>query len=144
MKKYLSLYCKTLLLFVVILLYASFSMKAQHKVNKHDKIENLKIAFLSKKLNLSEETAQDFWPIYNQYDHAKQRLFRKYKHQYREQKLSMQDVEHRMEREKEFLLLRKKYINRFAKVLSPVQLMDLKRSERQFKKLLLKRVQRRR
>jgi Spy/CpxP family protein refolding chaperone len=120
------------------------SANAQHTGNKHDKIENLKIAFLSKKLNLSNKTAQEFWPVYNQYDNAKQRLFRKYRSQYKGQQLSMQDVEHRMEREKEFLELRKKYINRFAKILTPVQLTDLKRSERQFKKLLLKRVQRRR
>jgi len=121
----------------------SLSSLAQPNGNKHDKIENLKIAFLSKKLNLSPKTAQEFWPIYNQYDNAKQRLFRKYKQQFRKQNLSMQDVEYRMEHEKEFLELRKKYINRFDRVLTPVQLTDLKRSERQFKKLLLKRVQRR-
>mgnify|MGYP000117477614 CR=1 FL=1 len=142
MKKYLNLSYRKIVsvLFVSIL---SISAIAQPTGNRHNKIENLKIAFITKKLNLSEKTAHEFWPIYNQYDHAKQRLFRKYKKQYSSQNLSMQDVEHRMEREKEFLELRKKYINRFAKVLSPVQLTDLKRSERQFKKLLLKRMQRR-
>ncbi len=142
MKKYSNMYFKKIVSVVLITLF-SFSAFAQGTGSKHDKIENLKIAFLTKKLNLSNKTAQDFWPIYNEFDHSKQRLFRKYKQQYREQNLSMQDVEHRMEREKEFLQLRKKYINRFAKVLTPVQLTDLKRSERQFKKLLLKRVQRR-
>jgi Spy/CpxP family protein refolding chaperone len=132
-----------MILGVLLVSILSITATAQHTGNRHDKIENLKIAFITKKLNLTEKTAQDFWPIYNQYDHAKQRLFRKYKKQYRSQNLSMQDVEHRMEREKEFLELRKKYINRFDKVLSPVQLTDLKRAERQFKKLLLKRMQRR-
>ena len=31
------------------------------------RIESLKIAFLTKKLNLSPEEAQRFWPIYNNY-----------------------------------------------------------------------------
>ena len=132
------MYFKTL---IVVLLTVSISLSSfgQGTGNRHDKIQNLKIAFISKKLNLSSQSAKSFWPVYNQYDNAKQRLFRKYRKKYGAQKLSMQDIEHRMEREKEFLDLRKKYINRFAKILTPVQIADLKRSERQFKKLLLKR-----
>ncbi len=136
MKKYLNLYCKSLLV-VLFSTFISLSSIGQGTGSKHDKIQNLKIAFISKKLNLSSKSSKEFWPIYNEYDNAKQRLFRKYRRKY--QKLSMQDIEHRMEREKEFLDLRKKYINRFAKILTPVQIADLKRSERQFKKLLLKR-----
>lgn len=32
-----------------------------------DKIEALRIAFISERLNLSPEVAQKFWPVYNQY-----------------------------------------------------------------------------
>lgn len=138
MKKFLNMYFKTLLVLIVCSLI-TLGAYAQPGGNRHDKIQNLKIAFISKKLNLSSKSAKEFWPVYNQYDNAKQRLFRKYRSKYRDQKLSMQDIEHRMEREKEFLDLRKKYINRFAKILTPVQIADLKRSERQFKRLLLKR-----
>jgi len=125
--------------FVLLLAMTSMNSDAQTHTNRRDKIESLKIAFIAKKINLSPSKSQDFWPIYNEYDNAKQSLFRKYRRKYKSENLSMQDVEHRMEREKEFLDLRKKYINRFSKVLTPVQIADLKRSERQFKKLLLKR-----
>lgn len=32
-----------------------------------DKIESLRIAFISERLNLTPEEAQKFWPVYNQY-----------------------------------------------------------------------------
>jgi hypothetical protein len=35
--------------------------------NDGSRIEALKIAYLTKKLNLSTEEAQKFWPIYNKY-----------------------------------------------------------------------------
>ncbi len=34
---------------------------------KGDKIESLRIAFISQRLNLTPEEAQKFWPVYNQY-----------------------------------------------------------------------------
>lgn len=145
MKRYLNMYYRSLTYIIVLttlFCLIGLQSQAQGPTNRRDKIESLKIAFISKKLNLSPSKSKDFWPIYNEYDNAKQRLFRKYRRKYSSQKLSMEDVEHRMEREKEFLDLRKKYILRFSKVLNPVQIADLKRSERQFKKLLLKRTRR--
>lgn len=138
MKKFLYTYYKVSFaaLFLLLLLSVGTPLQAQHRGSK---IEKLKIAFISEKLNLSPKTAKEFWPIYNEYDHAKQMLFRKYKKKASGSNVSMQDIEYRMEREKEFLDLRKKYINRFDKILTPVQLADLKRAERQFKKLILNR-----
>lgn len=34
---------------------------------KSDKIDALRIAFISQRLNLTPEEAQKFWPVYNQY-----------------------------------------------------------------------------
>lgn len=33
---------------------------------KHEKVEELKIAFITTELNLSSEEAQKFWPVYNE------------------------------------------------------------------------------
>ncbi len=142
MKKYLFMPFNSInvirALFICCFMLSALSGYAQR--DRHEKIEKLKFEFISKQLNLSPKTAEDFWPVYNEYDNAKQMLFRKYRNKYREENLSMDDVEFRMEREKEFMELREKYINRFAKILSPVQLTDLKRAETQFKKVLLNRV----
>ena len=140
MKKFLNTFYKQILsvFLLMIMLGNSVDVNAQ-RGDRRGKLEKLKIAFITEKLNLSPETAKEFWPVYNEYDNAKQILFRKYKRKAAGQNLSMQDIEHRMEREKEFLDLRKKYITRLGKILTPVQIADLKRSERQFKKLVLRR-----
>ena len=42
---------------------AGFTIQAQNG----NRLEALKIAYITNKLNLSPEEAQKFWPIYNQY-----------------------------------------------------------------------------
>ena len=61
MKKYI------LILFVMI---GSFSgLKAQDgDETRAEKIQALKIAFITQKLQLTADEAQKFWPVYNQYD----------------------------------------------------------------------------
>lgn len=39
----------------------------QTKPSKSDRIEALRIAFISERLNLTPAEAQNFWPVYNQY-----------------------------------------------------------------------------
>ena len=36
------------------------------KQDRHEKIEQLKITFITRELNLSSDEAQKFWPIYNE------------------------------------------------------------------------------
>ena len=61
MKKYI------LILFVIL---GSFSgIKAQDvNESKAERIQALKIAFITQKLQLTADEAQKFWPVYNQYD----------------------------------------------------------------------------
>ncbi len=54
---------------IITLLVISFSLSAF--AQKHDRtkrIKALKVAHISEKLNLTENEAQKFWPIYNAYD----------------------------------------------------------------------------
>ena len=50
-----------------IVFIISFSILSFSQGNR-DKIKTLKIAFITEKLDLSEQEAQKFWPIYNKYD----------------------------------------------------------------------------
>ena len=59
-------------LLIVCLIMSSFTFHAQEKTKKNERkqrterIETAKIAFISKKLELSTEEAEAFWPIYNE------------------------------------------------------------------------------
>jgi Skp family chaperone for outer membrane proteins len=55
---------KKLLLILVLLL--SLNIAAQHK--NRERIKALKVSFITERLDLSSKEAQEFWPVYNDYE----------------------------------------------------------------------------
>ena len=101
------------------------------------RIEALKIAYLTKKLNLSTEEAQKFWPIYNKYaDEVKKTRIE-----------ARQNKETEIKIEEKILNIRKKYNDEFVKALSTEKTNTLFRAEKEFgayiqKELMERRMQR--
>lgn len=62
---------KKIILFSILLTSSFFY--AQREVDR-EKIQTLKIAFITEKLSLSSKEAQNFWPIYNSYQDEKEAL----------------------------------------------------------------------
>lgn len=58
---------KTYISTLFILLF-TISVFAQHKDNDRERIQALKVSFITEKLDLTAKEAQAFWPIYNTYD----------------------------------------------------------------------------
>ncbi|MES2777639.1 MAG: hypothetical protein V4722_25905 [Bacteroidota bacterium] len=58
---------KKLIVALLIGIAPLLSLHAQPEERNEDAIESLKIAFLTKQLELTPEEAQKFWPVYNQY-----------------------------------------------------------------------------
>ena len=114
---------KLLLIFALFFYGASLTM-AQEDNPRADqgRLQAYKIAFLTKKLNLSPEEAQKFWPIYNNY----------------ESEIRSARVENRQKRgneietEERILNIRKRYNGEFGKALSTEKVNTLFRSEREF------------
>ncbi|PWT70277.1 MAG: hypothetical protein C5B59_20955 [Bacteroidetes bacterium] len=90
----------------------------------------LKIAFISKKLNLTPEEAQRFWPIYNQYIE-----------ELRQARVKGGRTE--IEVEEDILNVRKKYSNEFTKAISPDKVNAFFRSEKEFNIFVQKEIERR-
>ena len=66
---------KTIL--VLLLLSGTVTLKAQiGGGNKKEKIEAIKVGYITKQLNLTTDEAKVFWPVYNQYD-AEMEVIRK-------------------------------------------------------------------
>lgn len=110
----------------VPLLFIIFTLPsyAQEGGNAGDgsRIEALKIAYITKKLNLSPEEAQRFWPVYNNY--AKE-----IKQTRSDQR---RDQGSELETEEKILTIRKKYNTEFSKVLSPDKVNTFFRAEKEF------------
>lgn len=90
-----------------------------------EKIQALKIAFITQKLQLTSSEAQSFWPVYGEYEKDVKTL-------YGERKTN--DV---IENEEQLLNIRKKYRPRFEKVLGKPRMNKLFTTEKEFRGVLL-------
>jgi hypothetical protein len=90
--------------------------------NDGSRIEALKIAYLTKKLNLSTEEAQKFWPIYN-----------KYSEEIRAARIEAKTSnEKEINTEEKILNIRKKYDPEFGKALPPEKVNTFFRAEKEW------------
>ena len=130
----------TIFLFVTTL---SFGQK------NHDweKINTLKVAFITEKLSFSTKEAQDFWPVYNEYQEKRNTLRKK---SYNQVRGKIKDVDTLTEKEAENLLalhiqieeeeeaLDTSFLNKISKVITAKKTLLLLRSEDEFKRQLMK------
>lgn len=109
---------------------------AQDDDDKRDggRIEAMKIAYLTRKLNLTTEEAQKFWPVYNKYADE----LRKAQLEARQNKVP------EIEREEKILSIRKRFNGEFAKALSTEKVNAFFRVEREFNTFLQKEIMERR
>lgn len=116
--------------FVLILsfIFSTFTvLHAQDDDSRGEKIEALKIAFITQKLNLTSDEAQKFWPVYNQYEQDIRNI---------------KGVEV-IDNEEQLLNIRKKYKPSFEKILGPQKLNNLFNAERDFRTVLIRRLKNR-
>ena len=123
---------KKYLLILFIILSGLPVIKAQDGGDpKAEKIQSLKIAFITQKLQLTPDEAQKFWPVYNQY-------------QTEVNSLQMESKNGpALENEEKLLDIRKKYLSAFEKVLGPQKTNNLFNAERDFRTILIRRLQNR-
>lgn len=120
---------------------------------KREEIESMKVAFLTRKLDLTPDEAKTFWPVYNQYQNELETIrdnHRKQRQDAREEmdKLSDKDLEKIVDGEIVFrqseLDVLKKYNTQFKSVLPMKKVAKLYRAEEDFKRELIQRIQERR
>jgi hypothetical protein len=131
MKKLLMMW---LMFFGVIAMAVAQNDNADDEKNGGGRIEAMKIGWLTKKLNLSPEEAQKFWPIYNQYTKEIQ--------QTRKDARANKDDE--IKTQEKMLSIRKKYDGEFTKAISKDKVNTLFRAEREFLAEIQKRIMERR
>jgi hypothetical protein len=98
------------------------------------RLDALKIAYITKNLDLSPEEAQKFWPVYNQYSAELKQAT----------KTSMRNNQTEIELDENILNIRKKYNNQFLQVLPPYKVDLLFKSEKKFADFVQKEIIRRR
>ena len=112
-----------LLAFISITGFAS-AQDEQPSEKKQANIEALKVAFITKELELTPDEAQKFWPVYNQYS--------------KELKATRIANPDALERDEKILNIRKSYKEQFTKILGPQRVNNLYNAEAKFNQLLFR------
>ncbi|WP_051718859.1 periplasmic heavy metal sensor [Hymenobacter sp. IS2118] len=109
-------------------------------------LENAKIAFITNRVALTQEQAQKFWPLYNEFTDKRRDLNRNGRLLRREVTDAMTDQQIRENYAQSFtkrqqeLNLEKEYFEKFQKVITLRQVAQLFMAERDFTKEVIKRV----
>ena len=119
-----------ILAFVSITGMARSQEEIQPNNKKQQDIDALKVAFISKELELTPDEAQQFWPLYNQYS--------------KELKTTVKDDQDILDRDEKVLNLRKRYKDQFVKVLGTQRMNRMYGAEGRFRRVLIKAMQMRR
>mgnify|MGYP000580827812 CR=1 FL=1 len=130
----------------VVLLFSATVFYGQRKQD-HEKINSLKIAFITEKLDLSSKEAQNFWPIYNDYQEKREALRQKERTEIRVKikeasELSEKEAKNLLEKylrfENEEEVLDNTFLKNVSEVISAKKTLLLLRSEEEFKRQLIR------
>ena len=116
---------------------------------RKEKVEAMRIAFITQKLDLSPEEAQKFWPVYNEFHKKRDEMMKKKREDKKGMRenidsLSDKQVEALVDAEMAFrqknLDLEKEYHGKFKSVLPIKKVAKLYRAEEQFTHRLLEQI----
>lgn len=133
--------------FIILFTLCSLHSMAQRS-NAQERITSAKIGLITTRLKLDTEQAPQFWAVYNEYTDKKmviRQSLRKLKIQNTNLTATDDEVKDALN---QMLVLRqnevdleKEYLNKFLKTITPKQLAELYKTEQDFTKLLLERLE---
>ncbi len=111
------------------------------------KIHSAKIGMITERLNLTPEQAPQFWAVYNEYENKKIEL-KKSIRRTMEDAVSLAATDDKIiAAQKQVITLRRKeidleeeYMNKILRTITPRQFSELKRTEANFNKMLLEKL----
>lgn len=119
---------KYLLIIWVFFGSLSFAYAQYGNGQRAEKIQELKIAFITQKLNLTPAEAEKFWPVYNAYNTEIRNI-----------RVNNRDGDV-LDNEQKLLDIRKKYKPSFENILGPQRINELFNAEGQFRNILIQRL----
>ncbi|RYF86748.1 MAG: hypothetical protein EOO03_11420 [Chitinophagaceae bacterium] len=106
-------------------IFAGFATQAQPAGDRQQKVEALYIAYITRELKLTEDEAQKFWPVHGQFDDEIRGL-----------KVDASELN----RQQAVLNIKKKYQDRFTKILGAQRTNDFFIKDGEFRKKLVERL----
>ncbi len=139
---------RNLLTILFVALLSITTASAQRKSEEEIKrIQDAKVAIITNRLNLTPEQSTGFWPVYNEYSQKRKEIHRAQRKIINDKKAEGQTDDQVLNNLKEVQELRQKeldlekeYQNRFLKVITASQVIELYKAERTFNDMLIQRL----
>ncbi len=140
------------IIFILLLAFTAAAVQAQDQAPK-ERIEALKISYITRALHLTPKEAQNFWPLYNEYQDKlevlkKERRAATFEKWRKDRDLSDREVEEALDQylayNRKELELQEEYIEKFKTVLPVKKVAQLIVAEERFKLVLLRELKKRR
>ncbi len=115
---------------IIVFLLGSFSLVNAQNDNREkraEKVQALKIAFITQKLELTSDEAQRFWPVYNRFESEVRQVMM-------DNKLGGDAIDN----EEKVLNVKKRYRSEFIKVLGQQKTNTLFNAEKEFRGVLMR------
>ncbi len=137
---------------IVLLAFFSVTTTFAQRPSQEEmqKIQDAKVAIITNRLNLTSEQSAGVWPVYNEYAQKKRDLHRAQRKIINDRKAEGKTDEQVLENLKEVqdikqkeLDLEKEYQNRFLKIITANQVVELYKAERTFNDMLIQRLKQR-
>jgi Spy/CpxP family protein refolding chaperone len=138
---------------LITLLFFCTAVKAQHnhddghRKEQLERVQAAKVGFLTDKIKLTEAQAQRFWPMYNQYSNQRREIFHDIRRKIRtgkEEGVSATEksklLDETMALKEKDLEMQKGFKKKVLDVISVDQYIELMSAEREFNKLLMDRL----
>ncbi|MEI8280260.1 MAG: hypothetical protein WCG87_10895 [Bacteroidota bacterium] len=122
----------------------------RHDDKAFEKVRSVHIALLTRHMNLTPKQAEQFWPIYNEFDNERTIIRKKYKKYFPKNNAGEYNnpdketrpdantmLDKKLDRQQEMLDLKRKYKEQFLKVVSPEQLVQMDAADNDFTMMLL-------
>ncbi|WP_353717712.1 hypothetical protein [Dyadobacter sp. 676] len=133
-----------MLLFIGAISTAQAQRRSEEEIKR---IQDAKVAIITNRLNLTPEQSTGFWPMYNEYAQKRREIHRAQRKIINDKKAEGQNDEAVLDNLKEVQELRQKeldlekeYQNKFLKVITASQVIELYKAERTFNDMLIQRL----
>jgi len=136
---------KRAIIFLTALVFMSVS-NGSSQTPSREKLEAYRIAFFTRRLNLTPQEAEKFWPVYNEFQNKKNAIQQErvtINRNFSQNELNMTGKEMNEAADKLISLeveeagLAQEYHRKFKEILSPVKVLRLYQAENQYRLMLL-------
>jgi hypothetical protein len=138
---------RILTIIIFFISFTSSSLNAQtqpNNIKRAKQIESIKIGYITRRLELTPEESQKFWPVYNQFQLEQNQIIQQ-KRKARLQNANNPDqmIDDDFHYDTKILELKKSYRKEFSKIISPEKIKSLYTAERDFREELIKQLKNR-